>query len=135
MARTNNLWKTGPGGTYIQTIAPAGYDILINGTSKYLNFNTIVGSSGYGFRDNAGSMEFKNSGGDWAGIGSGGGGGTWGSITGTLSSQTDLQTALDGKQASLGFTAEDVANKVTSISGASTDTQYGSAKFSLTSLH
>lgn len=26
-----------------------------------------------------------------------GGGGTWGSITGTLSSQTDLQTALDGK--------------------------------------
>jgi len=28
---------------------------------------------------------------------SGGGGGTWGSITGTLSDQTDLQTALDGK--------------------------------------
>ena len=28
---------------------------------------------------------------------SGGGGGTWGSITGTLSNQTDLQTALDGK--------------------------------------
>jgi hypothetical protein len=30
--------------------------------------------------------------------GSGGGGATWGSITGTLSSQTDLQTALDLKQ-------------------------------------
>lgn len=28
----------------------------------------------------------------------GGGGGTWGSITGTLSAQTDLQSALDGKQ-------------------------------------
>lgn len=28
---------------------------------------------------------------------SGGGGGTWGSITGTLSDQTDLQTALNGK--------------------------------------
>jgi|GEM_PF-3316490 len=28
---------------------------------------------------------------------SGGGGGTWGSITGTLSSQTDLKAALDGK--------------------------------------
>jgi len=39
-----------------------------------------------------------------------------------------IQTQLNGKQASLGFTAEDVANKVTSISGASTDTQYGSAK-------
>lgn len=30
----------------------------------------------------------------------GGGGGVWGSITGTLSSQTDLQTALNGKAAS-----------------------------------
>lgn len=28
-----------------------------------------------------------------------GGGGTWGSITGTLSAQTDLQNALDGKAA------------------------------------
>jgi len=32
---------------------------------------------------------------------SGGGGGTWGSITGTLSNQTDLQNALDAKQATL----------------------------------
>jgi len=32
-----------------------------------------------------------------------GGGGTWGSITGTLSNQTDLQTALNGKQNSLTF--------------------------------
>jgi hypothetical protein len=31
-------------------------------------------------------------------------GGTWGSITGLLANQTDLQTALNGKQASLGFT-------------------------------
>jgi hypothetical protein len=30
-------------------------------------------------------------------IGTGGGGGSWGSITGTLSDQTDLQTALNGK--------------------------------------
>lgn len=37
---------------------------------------------------------------------SGGGGGTWGSITGTLSDQTDLQTALDAKQDELtGLTA------------------------------
>jgi hypothetical protein len=40
-----------------------------------------------------------------------GGEGAWGSITGTLSSQTDLQTALNGKQASLGYTAESSANK------------------------
>ena len=31
----------------------------------------------------------------------GGGGAAWGSVTGTLSSQTDLQTALDAKQATL----------------------------------
>ena len=73
MARTESLWKTGSGGTYIETIAPSGYDILINGTSKYLNFNIVVGSSGYGFRDNPGTMEFKNSGGSWASVGTGGG--------------------------------------------------------------
>jgi len=38
-------------------------------------------------------------------------GGTWGSITGTLSNQTDLQTALNAKQNTLGYTAENVANK------------------------
>ena len=32
---------------------------------------------------------------------SAGGGGVWGAITGTLSDQTDLQSALDGKQAIL----------------------------------
>lgn len=32
--------------------------------------------------------------------GGGGGGSSWGTITGTLSSQTDLQTALDAKAAS-----------------------------------
>ena len=31
----------------------------------------------------------------------GGGGAAWGGITGTLSDQTDLQTALDGKQATI----------------------------------
>ena len=35
----------------------------------------------------------------------------WGSITGTLSSQVDLQNALNAKQNSLGYTAENVANK------------------------
>jgi hypothetical protein len=66
MARTSDLFETGPGGTYIYTIAPSGYDILINGTSKYLNFNTVVGVTGYGIRDNAGTIQIKNSGGGWA---------------------------------------------------------------------
>lgn len=37
--------------------------------------------------------------GTWDLLSSNAGGGTWGSISGTLSSQTDLQTALDAKQA------------------------------------
>lgn len=75
MARTNDVWETGIDGTYIQTIgSPNGYDLLINGTNHYINFNSLVGSSGYGIRDNGGTMEFKNSGGSWTGFGSGGGG-------------------------------------------------------------
>lgn len=35
----------------------------------------------------------------------------WGSITGTLSSQTDLQSALNAKQNLLGYTPENVSNK------------------------
>ena len=74
MARTDSKWNDR--GSYIETTNPLGYDILVNGTNKYINFNTLVGSSGYGFRDNGGVMEFKNSGGAWTPIGGGGGGGT-----------------------------------------------------------
>jgi len=73
--RTDNPWNTSSGGTYIYPTDP-GYDILIKGSNKYLNFNSTSGSSGYGFRDNAGTMQFKNSGGSWAAISSGGGGGS-----------------------------------------------------------
>jgi len=39
-------------------------NVLI-GPSKYLNFGSTAGTNGYGFRDNAGTMEYKNSGGSW----------------------------------------------------------------------
>ncbi len=73
--RRDEVWNT-INGQYIKTTKPTGYDVLINGTDRYLNFNAISGNSGYGFRDNGGTMEFKNSGGSWTAIGSGGGGGT-----------------------------------------------------------
>lgn len=41
----------------------------------------------------------------WTKVISTGGGAAWGGITGTLSNQTDLQTALDGKQASGSYLA------------------------------
>ena len=36
--------------------------------SGYLNWGTTVGTSGYGIRDNSGSIEFKNSGGAWTAV-------------------------------------------------------------------
>lgn len=42
---------------------------------NYLNFGATFGTSGYGFRDNAGTIEWKNSGGAWAAITSGAPGG------------------------------------------------------------
>jgi len=53
----------------------------------------------------------------------------WGDIGGTLSDQTDLQSALDAKQDSLGFTAENVANKSTTLSAdQASNTKYPSVK-------
>ena len=49
-------------------INPSGYDILVNGTNRYINFNNISGSTGYGIRDNGGVMELKNSGYGWSPI-------------------------------------------------------------------
>jgi len=55
----------------INALAVFGNTIL-SGTSRYLNFGTIPDeeppSSGYGIRDNAGTMEFKNTGGSWRGF-------------------------------------------------------------------
>jgi hypothetical protein len=45
---------------------------LIAGSSRYLNFGSTFGTNGYGLRDNAGTMQFKNSGGSWTSLGSGG---------------------------------------------------------------
>ncbi len=82
MSRTESLWQEREGG-YIETSNPSGLNILIKGTDKYLNFNAVSGSLGYGFRDNDGVMEFKDLGGTWAPFGSGGGGVTdHGALTG-----------------------------------------------------
>ncbi len=67
-------------------------------------------------------LEYVRKNGDWA-VSSGGGGGgdaTWGSITGTLSNQTDLQSALDAKanSADLGdLASQDQVAWSTDISG------------------
>ena len=41
-------------------------------SSGYMNFGATDGASGYGFRDNGGTLQFKNSSGNWGNVGSGG---------------------------------------------------------------
>ena len=36
--------------------------------SSYINFGDTDGTSGYGFRDNGGTVEYKNSGGSWSAV-------------------------------------------------------------------
>jgi len=69
MARRDTTWEV-RFGTYIETSSPTWYDVLINGSNKYLNFWIVSWSTWYGFRDNAWIMEYKNSGWSWAPISS-----------------------------------------------------------------
>jgi hypothetical protein len=55
------------GGIGVNSLAVFG-NAVISTVSGYLNFGATVGSSGYGFRDNAGTMEFKNNNGQWRAI-------------------------------------------------------------------
>lgn len=63
MAYKHSVWQIK--GTYIEVGSPTGYDVLIKGSNKYLNFGTTTGNLGYGIRDNGGAMEVKDSGGTW----------------------------------------------------------------------
>ena len=51
-------------GLGVNSLAVFGNAIL-SGAGRYFNFGATSGSSGYGIRDNAGLLEFKNSGGSW----------------------------------------------------------------------
>ena len=56
-------------------------DIHLSGDNRYINFaGTASGTDGYGIRDNGGTIEFKNSGGDWASLGGVGGSGSPGQV-------------------------------------------------------
>lgn len=70
MARTEGQWQKGIG-----LITPSeNVPILL--LNSYLNFGgSLIGASGYGFRDNGGIMEVKNAGGAWTVFGAGGGSG------------------------------------------------------------
>jgi len=105
---------------------------LVNdGDIKYLNLDsTNHGSTGYGIRDNDGTLQYKNSGGNWANITSGGGGNLTvsralasdanGKVAVSATTSTELghvsgvtsaiQTQLNGKQSTLTFNAPSTNN-------------------------
>lgn len=86
------------GASALCTHDPQGVDILnVDGSYDHYNVGDTVPlakliSRRYSWLVNRGYVSETE-----VGFGGGGGAGTWGSITGTLSSQTDLQTALNGK--------------------------------------
>lgn len=57
--------------TYPLGVYPTG--IIVGIPNGYVNFDSITGASGYGFRSNGGTMQWKNAGGSWVDIGTGGG--------------------------------------------------------------
>jgi len=59
--------------TYLQPASISGVGLLIYGTNKYVSFGSTYGNSGYGIRDNSGTLQVKNSGGSWANFATGSG--------------------------------------------------------------
>lgn len=55
------------GGLSVNALAVFG-NMILSGTANYLNFGTTAGESGFGFRNNNGTMQFKNQSGDWINI-------------------------------------------------------------------
>lgn len=55
------------GGLSVDALAVFG-NMILAGTTNYLNFGTTAGESGYGFRNNNGTMQFKNQSGNWIDI-------------------------------------------------------------------
>ena len=54
------------GGLSLNGLAVFGNTLLSGDAITYLNFGTTALVNGYGFRDNSGTMEYKNAGGAWA---------------------------------------------------------------------
>jgi len=93
-------------------------NILLGGSSRYVNFDTTPGSSGYGFRDNAGTMQYKNSGGSWASFSVGGGGDSlWTAASGYIHPDTATGLVItDTNRLGIGTTGPDRALDILDVS-------------------
>lgn len=84
---TSGVFPIARGGTNISTTPSNGQILIGNGTGY--NLTTVTAGTGITITNGAGSITIAST--------TSPGSATWGSIIGTLSSQTDLQTALNGK--------------------------------------
>jgi len=84
MARTEGTFQEYDG-SYVAVPWAEGRHLLVRGTYRYVNFGSIVGTTGYGVRDNNGIIEIKSNGGSWTAVG---GGGTFLALTDTPADYT-----------------------------------------------
>lgn len=89
------------------------FTALRNVAGAYINWGGTSGVNGYGFRDNGGTIQFKNSGGGWVSLPSSGtfptGASYWTRVTETdLSNETALGTLATGLILNTGVTGQPV---------------------------
>jgi len=63
---------------------------------QYINFGTLGGENGYGFRSEGGVIEFKNDAGVWQSVGTGGGTLTWNYLAITWSAEPSFVESITG---------------------------------------
>jgi len=94
-ALTPYLLSTTAASTYYPLTNPSGY-ITSSALTGYATESWVT-SQGYLTDAPSDGSTYGRQNGAWVVAGGGGGSASWGGITGTLSDQTDLQSALDGK--------------------------------------
>lgn len=93
----------------LRTYTQANSDLIDAVTKKHLQQHSITSANDHTFP--GGTTLYLRADGTFAEPqGGSGGGGTWGSIIGTLSDQSDLTTALNGKQALIAGAATSITN-------------------------
>ena len=116
MARTEGVWLRDEG-----LISPSD-DVPILLLNSYINFGgLLVGSDGYGIRDNNGVIEYKTEGGGWSPVGSGSGSisNTFETLVNNLNTYPFVINRTSGKISSIVYTvpAGEITQTITRTSG------------------